>query len=73
MPYTRPKIHPLNPRCPIQSQLQPVLGVRSSYIERKNVYNYIVVRLESASDVTRLSFLCQVGDIVICTCKISEG
>ena len=28
-----PFIHALNQRCPIQSQLQSVLGVRSYYVE----------------------------------------
>ena len=31
-------IHSLNQRCPIQSQLQSVLGVHSYYVEHKNNY-----------------------------------
>ena len=35
MPDARPKIYSLNQRCPIQSRLQSVLGVRFSfYVER---------------------------------------
>ena len=31
---THPRIHSFNQRCPIQSRLQSVLGVRSFYVER---------------------------------------
>ena len=44
MPDTRPKIHPFvhsgKQRCPQQSRLQSVLGVRSSFVER-NQNNYL--------------------------------
>ena len=33
MPDTHPRIHSFNQRCPIQFQLQSVLGVRSFYVE----------------------------------------
>ena len=43
MQDTRPKIHsfnvsPYNQRCPIQSRLQSVLGVRSLYVERNEYF-----------------------------------
>ena len=34
MPDTRPKIQSFNQRCPIQSRLQSVLGMRPFYVER---------------------------------------
>ena len=40
---THPKIHSFIQRCPTQSRLQSVLGVRSFYVERNNyaLFKYI--------------------------------
>ena len=44
MSDTRPKIHSFNQRCPIQSRLQSVLGVRSFYVEHAKPWIYTEIK-----------------------------
>ena len=58
MSATRPKIHLFNQRCPIQSRLQSVLGVRPLDVERNNLkVSLFTLHIEASC-----FFLCAVAE-----------